>query len=1006
MESLKRTISEGEKAVAQIRTNAKMAKSDEYITNVLSSLAKAYKYQIHSYLRELGTDEAEAEVREHIKYIVKYILPILEARIQKHKMGLKALTAKKLTPVVEVKLGEEKEILRKYLEIYDDYYALVACRSMEHFAMYMEFDQPEKDKVWKYNLNCFHGFWYYANKMVLDHEYKMLEKQCPVGYGKCSHPLTNVLTAQGYRLLGDIRVGDLVYAMEDNKPVIRRVTHRWDTRKPQVKIKIRSGAEVVCSPEHRLYTDKGYKMCKDITTDDYLYEICAPLDFGYKIDDDELFFVACMIFEGHCKRGCYRFTQQDNDVLDKFLAVLSKWGVEYSLRDRGNAYEVRILSGNGKITEILQRYGIIDHLAYDKRLPKQFFEMCLKQRYDFIGIMLATDGWINSGESQCGISLANEGLIQDIQRLLGTCGIYSSYVHKLSKCNGKEFDSYSLAIPDEFITTVSDNCYCYYKKDRLKERIDRINSKDVKPYSNNVNYPKSVVSGCKELRKIKNKSWVKTSSFKRQWINDFSERTGLLADVATNDFVWQQVKSVEHDDTLIDMVDIEVEGAHNFIANGIVSHNSYSDIVMMAFIFGNDINADILKVTGNPQMVADGVEKLVKYMLMPRYAKVFPQFEEYNCDSSQMFTSLERGSTRNPGRFLLRGSKKGCSFLMVNKDTPVDGGRFMWRFYDDITRSKDKANIVAHEKDISMYVSGWKKRKYDDERSFEVFSGTTYNIQDFLSYAKRTHGGDNAIPSPINEFTSVNPVFKSVFVCVPKLDKNDNVTFPARYSRQEAIQDRANDYETFMAMEMQTPVPLKGNPFAYGKIQTYSTIPREPSETDVCIAALDPARTGANYVSMPIMEEVNGKYYLKDVVFELRPMDEMYGEIIEKIVKHKIIKLHIERNTDTSVKCLLDKMLCERGINCCEITEVYSTQQKDRKIANAEAAIRNGMVFPEFGMYAQSSPMGEFMKWFTGYSYVTKNAFDDSVDSLAIFADKFILGKTKTAKAIVLNMRH
>ena len=49
MESLKRTISDGEKAVAQIRTNAKMAKSDEYITNVLSSLAKAYKYQIHSY---------------------------------------------------------------------------------------------------------------------------------------------------------------------------------------------------------------------------------------------------------------------------------------------------------------------------------------------------------------------------------------------------------------------------------------------------------------------------------------------------------------------------------------------------------------------------------------------------------------------------------------------------------------------------------------------------------------------------------------------------------------------------------------------------------------------------------------------------------------------------------------------------------------------------------------------------------------------------------------------
>lgn len=615
MENLKKSISEGEIAVKKILSDNKIAKSDEYILSVLLTLAKVYRYQIHSYLREQDTDETETEIRNHIKFIAKNILPLIEARIKRQKMKIKNLVSKKTS--LEVDIETEKELLRNYLEVYDDYYALVACRSMEHFALYMEFDQSEKDKVWKYNLNCFHGFWYYANKMVLDHEYKTIEKQCPVGYGK-----------------------------------------------------------------------------------------------------------------------------------------------------------------------------------------------------------------------------------------------------------------------------------------------------------------------------------------------------------------------------------------------------SFSDIVMIAFIFGNDINADILKVTGNPQMVADGVEKLVKYMTTPRYAKVFPQFEEYNCDSSQMFSSLEKGSTRNPGRFLLRGSKKGCSFLMVNKDTPVDGGRFMWRFYDDITRSKDKSNISAHERDIAMYVSGWKKRKYDDERSFEIFSGTTYNIQDFLSYAKRTNGGENALQSPVNEFTRVNPIFKSVFVSVPKLDKNDNVTFPARYSRAEALQDRANDYETFMAMEMQTPVPLKGNPFAYGKIQTYSTIPREPSETDVCVATLDPARTGANYVAMPIMENVDGKYYLKDVIFELRPMAEMYGEIIAKIVNHRIVKLHIERNTDTSLKFLLDKMLAERGIHYCEITEVYSTQQKDRKIANAEAAIRNSMVFPEFGMYAQSSPMGEFMKWFTGYSYVTRNAYDDSADSLAIFAEKFIFGKAKTAKAYVLNIRH
>ncbi len=619
MDNIFDLVQESKVAFSEMRKTKKYLSNDEYVIAVCDSLYKTMYSQIHYYLANLRDNEGESEIREHIGYVLEYVLPTVKDKLKHITAVAKKVKTQKFTEENKEHLQKLQEYYATYGKIYEDFFALSAFRNIQNFALYMEWGMPENDKVWKYNLNCFKGFWHYADKMVLDGTVKYLEKQCPTGYGK-----------------------------------------------------------------------------------------------------------------------------------------------------------------------------------------------------------------------------------------------------------------------------------------------------------------------------------------------------------------------------------------------------SYADIVLMAYIFGVDINADILKVVGNPSLVTDMANKVVKYMCKPNFSKVFPKFAEFEGDKAKMFDVCREGGNNQPARLLLHGSAKGTSLLLINKDTPVDGGRFKYRLYDDITRSKDKGNINMHEKDIEKYQDQWKKRKYDDNNSFEVFSGTTYHIYDFLSTVKRKYGGDEAVQSKVNKYTKFNAKYKSVFVSVPKLDwDTDESTYPHKYTTEEARADRLADYNTFMAMDMQEPMPIEGCAFSYDNLLTYKVIPHieEERETESCWAMLDPARTGANYVAMTICLPIEDKHYLKDCIFQMKPMEKMYSVIISKIEQHHITRLHIEKNTDTSLASLLREKLAERGINYCNITEVYTYKKKENKIYDNEAAIKASMVFPEFGLYAQGSEMGKYLKYLTSFSYTEKNLYDDSIDSVAMYAEKFLQNRSKTNSITVLSRK-
>lgn len=115
----------------------------------------------------------ELKIRELCKYVIGTLLPFINKKLSELDTILKEHTT-----------IENANLMNQYLELEDDLYAIASFRSLIHFAHYMERQDDKSQLVWKYNMNDTMGsIFYYSNKMILDHEYHNLLKQCPTGYG-------------------------------------------------------------------------------------------------------------------------------------------------------------------------------------------------------------------------------------------------------------------------------------------------------------------------------------------------------------------------------------------------------------------------------------------------------------------------------------------------------------------------------------------------------------------------------------------------------------------------------------------------------------------------------------------------------------------------------------------------------------------------------------------------------------------------------------------------------
>lgn len=423
---------------------------------------------------------------------------------------------------------------------------------------------------------------------------------------------------------------------------------------------------------------------------------------------------------------------------------------------------------------------------------------------------------------------------------------------------------------------------------------------------------------------------------------------------------------------------------------------SYSNIVAISWVLGLDADNDCLIVLGNPALVLTNTRGIVEMMTSKRFAKVFPEFEQYHDtdDVGVIRNKVFSVCRQKEGELTLSHSGKAMNVKIISKDTPVDGIRVRYLFLDDVCRSKDAGNNKQHEVDVSNYWNSWWKRNYNTEDFYIVVGGTAYSIYDILTTLKIYYSKGKVRRSGVNKYTTLSLDGRCVFVAVPALDfDTDESTYPQKFSTAEKRAMRERNFRDFMAMEQQQPQPPETSPFYWDNLNTYDVIPEE-GRSDSCWASIDPVRIGGDNFAMPIFLKVGEWFYLKDCIYMNIEQEKIYQVVVDKIRQHHITQLVIERNTDTSLKKVISDMCSQQGVGFCNIEEVYTYEKKEIRITNQQNNIKTQLRFPAQHLYSQSSEMGRFMYDIVSFTWeMSKNIHDDSIDAVTMFCEKFLGGK-------------
>ena len=445
---------------------------------------------------------------------------------------------------------------------------------------------------------------------------------------------------------------------------------------------------------------------------------------------------------------------------------------------------------------------------------------------------------------------------------------------------------------------------------------------------------------------------------------------------------------------------------------------SKSDCVIMCFILGYDVNADIIKVVGNPTAMEGIVPRVVEMLKSKRFGKVFPVLGKYN-GSDDMF----KRQTISDNCIALADSTKAASLVCFNKETKTSGIRGNYQFYDDITQAEDAENVSKHERDVSTYQSVWSKREYNQFKTKRWFTGTSYNREDFICKMidKYSKGLPLCVDMEIQKykwakFCKKTQNGKMVVIRIPKLvdlelgEDKCYCSFPQKFSKEEALDllhsDAPNSRRSFYAMEQQSPLPPESMKFDWVYLRTYKKLPKDILDNNCfCRVIIDPSRKGKDNYAALIFKSIDGKkdWYLLDCYYEQKVTSKYaIPEICKKAAFHKADIISFEQNaTDISlITDLIKKELLNNGDKECTVDDFWSQENKEEKILKYSDDILNDIIFPNREIFHIDSPMGRAMKDITCYSFDFKVAHDDSLDCCAMLESRLKQNNENTIEVL------
>ena len=413
---------------------------------------------------------------------------------------------------------------------------------------------------------------------------------------------------------------------------------------------------------------------------------------------------------------------------------------------------------------------------------------------------------------------------------------------------------------------------------------------------------------------------------------------------------------------------------------------SYLATLFTAFAFGLSINNSVLRLSYSDELVL-GFSRTIKGLIAsPEFAEIFPLFRIYNGKPFE----VERESDWK----IKNANVPKSNHIARTRSGSTTGERASFAIiFDDMTKGAEEANSESIHKGIyDKWLTEWWNRR-DGLKCKFIFVGTQWTPEDILNRVIEDRNKVSTLVETDNPYVMESLDKSTIVIRVPMIDADGKTTCAEVYPQEIAEQIRdTTDPFLFSCVYQQSPIAPTGREFAWECIKTYL---EEPDNlTNNAMATLDTARKGKDNVSMPIFRnDNNGNHYLIDAIYKQKPMDDLYDEIIEKVILHRVTTLVIENNIDTSLKSLLAEKLSKRGAFWCTIVEKFQTVKKEERIKNNRGIVQKQIIFPDKSIVRPNTDIGRMMDNITKYSFDKPNIHDDGIDSVCMYASEIIMGK-------------
>ncbi|MDV6029254.1 MAG: DNA polymerase III subunit alpha [Phycisphaera sp. RhM] len=423
-----------------------------------------------------------------------------------------------------------------------------------------------------------------------------------------------------------------IHALNDRQKLVpRKVTDVvWNGVRQTFTVTTRTGRQITATGNHPMKTFDGWTNIDDLNVGDKIAvaRTIEPMQ-TVQWSDHEVITLGWLIAEGNlCHPTCLYFYSNSQSQVDDFVYHSEQFDETSARSDYRSDGRIEVCLSTGRDTRLgsldhagvgtavaakritglrcgayawVQSLGLTGKKATEKHLPEAVFQLDQRQTALLLGRLWAGDGYVEQPSQQSYYATSSLQLAHDVQRLLQRLGIVSRVTEKsfayAGRADGKPRNGYTVHLIGhesrlKFLHTVGPQIVD--KQAAVMSALDRIDAGEAKTTGDLV--PVAVRSLVAEERVRREIPWRELESQSGVSIREFcrtgqSSKRGFqrstvqrladffdsesLADHAQSDLFWDDIVSIEPAD-VVDVYDLTVENDHNFVANGLVVHNSHS----------------------------------------------------------------------------------------------------------------------------------------------------------------------------------------------------------------------------------------------------------------------------------------------------------------------------------------------------------------------------------------------------------------------------------------------